>query len=515
MVERAAKPNPRMLGRYLLFGEIASGGMATVHIGRLMGPAGFSRTVAIKKLHPQFAKDPEFVSMFLDEARLAARIRHPNVVSTLDVVALEGELFLVMDYVQGASLSQLLGVALRAKERIPPQVISRILTDTLLGLHAAHEATNDHGYPLGLVHRDMSPQNILVGADGIARVVDFGVAKAASRAQITREGQIKGKLSYMAPEQLQLASVDRRTDVFAAAVVLWEALAGRRLFASDDSAAVVAKILTGELEPPSRYSPGLCSTVDDLVLRGLARSPVNRFASARDMARALEQALPPAGSLETGEWVSHVAAELLKTRSRRLAEVEASALPPQPRDGVTLVDSQPGASVPDGTPARGTSPSLAEILGNESVSQSVTNLSLVSTPIDLPTPRKRKLRIGAAAAAVVLCGVVAAVSLRAPDQAAANSPARAANANPRPLPAVNAAPPAAPSAKPVAASLPAPPAATSAAAPQASSTAPVSGARRASALKTPNPSPKARKPQCSPPYVLNPDGTKRFKPECF
>src|SRR6478736_1694730 len=181
----------RVAGRYALYGEIAAGGMATVHIGRLLGPVGFARTVAIKRLHPHYAKDPEFVSMFLDEARLAARIRHPNVVPTLDVVALDGELFLVMEYVQGESFARLVREARRARLDVPPEVISAIVVGALNGLHAAHEATSERGEPLNIVHRDVTPQNILVGSDGVARLLDFGVAKAAgSLHATTRDGQI-------------------------------------------------------------------------------------------------------------------------------------------------------------------------------------------------------------------------------------------------------------------------------------------------------------------------------------
>src|SRR5689334_7609894 len=208
--------------------------MATVHFGRLIGPVGFSRTVAIKRLHPQFAKDPEFVSMFLDEARIAARVRHPNVVPTLDVVATEGEMFLVMDYVQGESLSRLTR-GLRARDsRIPPDIAVTILAGALHGLHAAHEAKDEQGQPLEIVHRDVSPQNILIGTDGVPRVLDFGVAKAAGRLQTTREGQIKGKISYMAPEQLHGGRVTRQTDIYAAAVLLWETLTGQRLYEGDN-----------------------------------------------------------------------------------------------------------------------------------------------------------------------------------------------------------------------------------------------------------------------------------------
>src|SRR5690349_8197951 len=180
MAEVEPDPNKplRVVGRYALYGKLATGGMATVHFGRLLGPVGFSRTVAIKRLHPEFAKDPEFVAMFLDEARLAARIQHPNVVATLAVVAMAEELFLVMDYVRGESFSRVLRTARRKGLELPEGFIGSVVAGMLHGLHAAHEATDERGEPLQVVHRDVSPQNVLVGVDGVPRVLDFGVAKA-------------------------------------------------------------------------------------------------------------------------------------------------------------------------------------------------------------------------------------------------------------------------------------------------------------------------------------------------
>jgi serine/threonine protein kinase len=312
----------RVLGRYALHGEIASGGMATVHLGRLLGPVGFSRTVAIKRLHAQLAKDPEFVAMFMDEARLAARIVHPNVVPMLDVVALEGELFLVMEHIEGESLARLLRAADERGQRVPLRIIATILTGVLHGLHAAHEAKNDRGEPLGIVHRDVSPHNVLVGVDGVPRLLDFGIAKAAGRVHTTREGQLKGKLPYMAPEQIR-GNPSRLSDVYASGVVLWEALAGRRLFKGDE-AEVLAAVLEDVVEPPSRYAPDVPPALDALVLRALDRNPLQRFSSAREMAQSLELATPCATATEVREWIESLAATSLAERRRQIAELESA-----------------------------------------------------------------------------------------------------------------------------------------------------------------------------------------------
>src|ERR1700722_10238472 len=178
-----APASPQVIGRYVIYGKIAQGGMASVHLGCLQGAAGFSRTVAVKRLHSHLAEEPEFLSTMLDEARLAARIHHPNVVPTLDVVADDGELLVVMEYVRGESLSRLLRGASATDRPVPWPIVSAIVVGALHGLHAAHEATSEDGAPLGIVHRDVSPQNILVGVDGQSRVIDFGIAKAAGRLQ--------------------------------------------------------------------------------------------------------------------------------------------------------------------------------------------------------------------------------------------------------------------------------------------------------------------------------------------
>ena len=337
----------RVIGRYALFDALATGGMATVHYGRLLGPVGFARTVAIKRLHPQYASDPEFVSMFLDEARMCARIRHPNVVPTLDVVTTKGELFLVMEYVQGESLGYLMKVANKKGERIPWKVATSIMAGMLHGLHAAHDAKDEQGVPLELVHRDVSPQNVLVGSDGMARVLDFGIAKAAGRLHVTRENAVKGKLGYMAPEQMAAERVTRQADVYAAAVVLWEALAGRRLFDGESEAIVLSRVIAGEVKPPSSLNPEVPKALDEVVMKGLSRDLDARHKTAKELAQAVER-VGVASLGEVGEWVDHTARPILEKRAARLAAVEngAAGLAPssvttEPPDALDPRASQP------------------------------------------------------------------------------------------------------------------------------------------------------------------------------
>jgi eukaryotic-like serine/threonine-protein kinase len=316
-----------LLGRYALHEELARGGMATVHVGRLRGVAGFTRTVAIKRLHPQFARDPEFVAMLMDEARLAGQIHHPHVVPVVDVVALDGELLLVMDFVRGVSLSKLLTAERAHGGRLPPRLAVRIACDVLSGLHAAHEQVNEHGEPLGIVHRDVSPQNVMVGSDGSARVIDFGVAKAVRRVQSTRDGQVKGKICYMAPEQVRALEVDRRTDVYAVAAVLWEMLAGRRLYQAEDDAALIYQVLEARRPALRTLAAGLPAGLEAAIEKGLSLEPGDRFATAATMEEHLEAMLAPAAERDVARWVSERAGAMLERQAELVCSVEASVEP--------------------------------------------------------------------------------------------------------------------------------------------------------------------------------------------
>jgi serine/threonine-protein kinase len=406
--------SPRIVGRYAIFDEIASGGMATVYLGRLMGAGGFARTVAIKRLHPQFAKDPEFVTMFLDEARLAARIRHPNVVPTLDVVAAKGELFLVMEYVQGESLSRLARAQKTQDARVPIPILLRIMSDALQGLHAAHEARDERGLSLEIVHRDVTPQNILVGVDGVGRLLDFGVAKAVGRAHTTREGQLKGKLGYMAPEQLRMAGVTRQTDVYAASVVLWELLAGERLFTGASEIDVIAKLLKRDIQPPSALAPGVPKALDDIVMRGLAADVHERYASARDLCVALSGCgVQESAGIVVGEWVQGLAAQALALRSAKLAAIESHTDTSSVAAGpLGPVSSPPSASMP--AAGQLNSPSVPTVSGAIKIPSA--NVAAAEAPGDETSPtmsatailRNVRFRVLGAAAAVAACIAIVA-----------------------------------------------------------------------------------------------------------
>jgi len=304
---------PRLLGRYLFYAPIASGGMATVYLGRMAGPKGFSRIVAIKQLHAQYVHDADFVTMFTDEAHLIGRIHHSNVVPPIDVVEADGDLCIIMEYVHGEALGRLM--RLSRPERIPLRVVTAIMVQTLLGLHAAHVVADGDGQPLAIVHRDVSPQNILVGEDGIARVVDFGIATAADRAHKTDSGKLKGKLGYMSPEQLLGGSVDARCDIFSSGIILWEMLTGKKLFGPADALEAVERMRTFEPKLPSAIVPTLSPEFDSIALKALALDPSLRFSSAHEMARSLAAACPPAGAIEVAEWVTSLASDTLRTRA--------------------------------------------------------------------------------------------------------------------------------------------------------------------------------------------------------
>ena len=500
-----AQPTVRRMGRYALYGKIASGGMATLYFGRLLGPSGFARTVAVKLLHPQFAHDPEFSAMFLDEARLASRIRSAYVVPTLDVVSEDGELAIVMEYIHGQSLATLVRSLSDADaERgspappdVPVAVAVSILGDALAGLQAAHEAHGEDGAPLGIVHRDVSPQNILVGTDGLAHLIDFGVAKATGRLQTTREGQLKGKLAYMAPEQLRGEPVTRRSDLYAASVVLWETLVGQRLFVAGDEGATVTRVLMGEVEAPSKAVRGrrqpaemqAIERLDAVVMRGLDRDPAKRFETAHDMAVALERCLAPASAAEVAHWLEQAAGPALAGRVAAIAAIEGGAA-----DGSTPPSEQAGHA---GAPAAPTA--------------DASSLSVVSGVTNAPSSGpKRRVQWGLAA------GVLAAAAITA---TRIPSWSKGAAAAPLELPSRSAivAQPAATAPSAVPTSEPGPvtsPIATPDA-PRPSDASSSTAPAPAAVASPPRRSPVAPRADCNPPFTWDDQGKKHYKRNCL
>jgi eukaryotic-like serine/threonine-protein kinase len=446
--------------------------------------------------------------MFLDEARLAARVQHPNVVPTLDVVMDGSELLLVMEYVRGVSLSQLIRKARDAGLQLPPRVVVAILSGALHGLHAAHEATDEKGDPLELVHRDVSPQNVLVGIDGVARVLDFGIAKAAGRVHSTKEGEIKGKLLYMPPEQLAAEKLTRAVDIYAGGIVLFEALTNKRMFAGEQEHAAITRIVKNQLRMPSSVDPAL-AIFDRVVQKASAGEAHDRYATAEEFALALEQVVPAATPAEVGEWVKQLGADLLDERAKMVADVErsstrSSASASGPISGVTATSamSSPnvGAPMPASQLSSGTyaQSSLGSVHGD--VRGSTTLQSNIVSPSYEPAPAGAgRARMGVAAligalfALLFVAGVAIVVLVKR------TQPAPAAPAVQPIATIATSAQPEAPASAPIV-------------------TTPATSVSTAAKAVAPPPvvKPVVAKPKlnCDPPYTIDKKGHRHFIPEC-
>ena len=386
---------PTRVGSYELVLPIASGGMATVYLARQHGLGGFEREVALKLMHPHLREERAWYDEFIEEAKLSARIRHPNVVQVLDVGDDPSGTYLVMDYIEGDTLARLARAARERSEELPRAVAMRALCDALAGLHAAHELRDERGFSLGVVHRDFSPQNVLVGLDGITRLADFGIAKASSRVTHTQTGSIKGKVAYMSPEQARGEAVDRRTDVWAAGVLAWEILAGRRLY-TGDPISIGLKIVS---ERPPRLrdvDPSIPRALDEAVASALEPRLEARCATADELRRQLSEATSLADLAEVSAWATRLCEDALAERRTRFAElrrVRARAI-----DDATIV-----------------------------------------TPMIIPRPKRRGVLIGAAViVAVFAAGVLARSSIA--DRSASPSPSPSLVAVEKPVEPVISAP---------------------------------------------------------------------------
>jgi serine/threonine protein kinase len=334
----------REFGRYTLLARLASGGMANLYLARYVGPDGFEKLVAIKKIHDHLADDVDFVRMFVDEARLAARITHQNVVQVLELGSVNRAYFIAMEYVEGESLAQLI-----KRSRVPLAICARIISQAALGLHAAHELKDNAGNLLHVVHRDVSPQNILISYDGAVKVVDFGVAKARSNLATTRVGTIKGKFAYMAPEQLKperFGNVDRRADIFPLGILLFEATTRRRLFRAESEAATVEKVLHQEVLPPSLYVEDYPDELAQICMRALQRRPEDRFQTAEEMHLALESFLSRAYEPVLPGTISEVMRRVFADQVDYKAGIlrEALEMAPAPDPSYSVISTMKSAS---------------------------------------------------------------------------------------------------------------------------------------------------------------------------
>lgn len=388
--QETKKPVPSKIGRYRIFSKLAAGGMATVYLARSENEAGFEKIVALKVIHDHLAGEKSFVDMFLDEARIAANINHPNVCTVFDFGVDKGVYYLAMEYLLGEPLGRIIRTIAKRqkKEEVKelPWYLARVMADACEGLHAAHELTDATGKHLGVVHRDVSPENIIVTYDGAVKLVDFGVAKAAQRIHETKVNKIKGKFAYVSPEQVQNMDLDRRTDLWGVGVCLWESLTLRRLFRRESDAATLLAVVHDEIPPPSMLRGWVPPELDEIVLRALSREPEERYPSARAMGHALRTFLVQSGatlgSAELGEWMDALFPDEKLKRVDRLRRAQ------QGKVSGSLAPAGDESSVTDGT---------------------MPSVSMHMSPGEVP----------AAATGVPLSDIVKAVNLGAPPLAPA------------------------------------------------------------------------------------------------
>ncbi len=328
-------------GGYELLVELASGGMATVFLGRATDGREGAHLVAIKRPHRHLATDKTYLSMLLDEARLASAIEHPNVVKVRELGFESGEPFIVMDYVEGASLSELRKELAGAERAVDTKIAVRMILDALAGLHAAHELRDDGGRHLGIIHRDVSPHNVLIGCDGVTRLTDFGIAKAEDRVQVTRTHEVKGKLAYLAPERIdkrRMCTV--QSDVFSMAVVFWECLAGRRLFRGEEAIDTLQEVMSAPIPRLRRLGARIPAALDDVIARGLSRDLETRYLTAKDFADAIERAAGRV-NMATPEEVAHVVEAVFGPKMRVRHERIREAMSGKDANGVLKASGLP------------------------------------------------------------------------------------------------------------------------------------------------------------------------------
>ncbi len=307
---------PTLFGKYLLTHRLAVGGMAEIYKAKVFGVGGFEKDLVVKQILPQYAKYREFVDMFIDEAKITVSLNHGNIVPVYELGRIEGIYFIAMEYVYGRDLSQSMLRAAELGEYYSPEQTVAVIIDVLKGLDYAHRRKDRHGESMGIVHRDVSPQNVVVSFDGEVKILDFGIAKATQRLVATHPGAVRGKFGYLSPEQAAGENVDRRADIFAAGTVLWELLTMRRLFGTGTEAEALDKIRKAVVDPPSSVNPNVPDALDDIVLQALQKAPDARFKDAGAFQLALSKFLYSSGGAVTsesiGNYMKHIFAEQLE-----------------------------------------------------------------------------------------------------------------------------------------------------------------------------------------------------------
>ena len=297
----------RQFGKYHLISHLATGGMADIFLASQKSIGGFEKLLVIKRILPNLAKDRKFIEMFLDEARIAAQLNHPNVIQIFDLGQVQGRFFIAMEYLSGESLSYVIRNRRKLKSTIPSHLAAGIIMQAAEGLHHAHEMTSADGSPLGIVHRDISPQNIFIQYDGGVKVVDFGIAKATMRSTKTKTGTLKGKYSYMSPEQVQGVDLDARSDVFALGIVFWECLVGRKLFNQQNDLELLKAVVGTDAPSPKEINPYVPQELADIVLHALSRRREDRYQSAaefrRDLAAYLKKTSQDSDTMAIGRFM--------------------------------------------------------------------------------------------------------------------------------------------------------------------------------------------------------------------
>jgi len=404
-----------VIGKYRPILELGRGGMANVYLCVMQGLAGFSKLQVVKRLRPEFAEEPEFRTMFLEEARLAARINHPNVVQTNEVGMDGTNLFIAMEFLEGQSLEELIRRAAKNGKPLAMSFYLPILVEALRGLHFAHELKDFQGHPLKVIHRDVSPHNIFVTYDGQVKVVDFGIAKAADSSQETRTGVLKGKVAYMAPEQIAAKErVDRRADLFAVGAILWRALVGKRLWRGMNDMEILVKITHGDIPSPTTEKEGLDPKLVAICMKALAPNPDQRYATALEMIDAIEGYIATQTQRATTREVGTLVSELFADRrkqitvaiEKRMGELDTNAISWSSFDSPLSMNSR-GAFTP------------SHISGSMSAVSPVSDSSMpapassgAALPSEIIASRRRPSRMPLALGLLAVAAVAAFVAFR-------------------------------------------------------------------------------------------------------